>query len=62
LALNINIVHTVTPSTDCIHLQSHIDSIHDWCVAHHMKLNTGKIRVITFARKLMQVITLQTLF
>jgi len=52
LAIDINIFQTVTPVTDCTHLQSHSDSIHSWCAAHGMKPNTGKTRVIKFTRKI----------
>jgi hypothetical protein len=52
MAIDINIFQTVTPATDCTHLQSHSDSIHSWCAAHSMKPNTGKTRVIKFTRKI----------
>lgn len=52
LAVDINIFQTVTPATDCTHLQSYSDSIHSWCAAHGMKLNIGKTRVIKFTRKI----------
>lgn len=47
---DIKIFRAVTSATDCVLLQTDIDSIRGWCAVNAIKLKYDKTRIITFTR------------
>ena len=48
---NLKVLLTVTSLTDCVLLQTDIDSICNWCATNSVILKIDKTRVTTFTRK-----------
>ena len=47
LSYDLNIFRTIISVTDCVLLQTDIESIRGWCAVSFIKLNSDKTRVIT---------------
>jgi hypothetical protein len=48
---DIKILHRITSIDYCFLLRSDINSVQNWCIANHIKINAGKTSVISFFRK-----------
>jgi hypothetical protein len=48
---DVKIFRVINSPHDCLLLQSDINSMSDWCVADSMRLNTAKMRVVSYTRK-----------